>query len=184
MALSFLAEQVGSGVVDGQVGELDDVERVDALTRVRGPGVGGELVRAAHVQRDRFQRGAAVGAEQVIERFEGGGAAAFARPDHCAFAVVVALGEQGLPVALAMLAIVLLANNTIQNFFEPFAFGRSLRLHPLVVLVATTAGTLLFGLMGALLAAPLASAFLNAVRVLREAGLFEGAAPSEPPSSQ
>jgi predicted PurR-regulated permease PerM len=101
-----------------------------------------------------------------------------------AFAVVVALGEQGLPVALAMLAIVLLANNTIQNFFEPFAFGRSLRLHPLVVLVATTAGTLLFGLMGALLAAPLTSAFLNAVRVLREAGLFDGAAPSDPPSSQ
>jgi predicted PurR-regulated permease PerM len=83
-----------------------------------------------------------------------------------------------------MLAIVLLANNTIQDFFEPFAFGRSLRLHPLVVLVATTAGTLLFGLMGALLAAPLTSAFLNAVRVLREAGLFDGAAPSDPPSSQ
>ena len=54
----------------------------------------------------------------------------------------------------------------------------------LVVLVATTAGTLLFGLTGALLAAPLTSAFLNAVRVLREAGLFDGAAPSDPPSSQ
>ena len=33
------------------------------------------------------------------------------------------------------------------------ARARSLRLHPLVVLVATTAGTLLFGLMGAILAA-------------------------------
>ena len=98
-----------------------------------------------------------------------------------AFAVVVALGAQGLPVALAMLAIVLLANTTIQNLFEPFAFGRSLRLHPLVVLVATTAGTLLFGLMGAILAAPLTSATLNALRVLREAGMFDGAAPSEEP---
>jgi predicted PurR-regulated permease PerM len=99
-----------------------------------------------------------------------------------AFAVVVALGAQGLPVALAMLAIVLLANTTIQNLFEPFAFGRSLRLHPLVVLVATTAGTLLFGLMGAILAAPLTSASLNALRVLREAGLFDGATPSDQPS--
>jgi predicted PurR-regulated permease PerM len=100
-----------------------------------------------------------------------------------AFAVVVALGAQGLPVALAMLAIVLLANTTIQNLFEPFAFGRSLRLHPLVVLVATTAGTLLFGLMGAILAAPLTSAFLNALRVLREAGLFDGATtPGDQPS--
>jgi predicted PurR-regulated permease PerM len=98
------------------------------------------------------------------------------------FAVVVALGAEGLPVALSMLAIVLLANNTIQNLFEPFAFGRSLRLHPLVVLVATTAGTLLFGVMGAILAAPLTSAAVNAVRVLKEAGFFDGAATSQDPS--
>ena len=98
-----------------------------------------------------------------------------------AFAVVVALGAQGLPVALAMLAIVLLANTTIQNFFEPFAFGRSLRLHPLVVLVATTAGTLFFGVMGAVLAAPLTSACVNALRVLRGAGLFDGATPGDQP---
>lgn len=90
-----------------------------------------------------------------------------------AFAVVLAWGAHGLPTALAMLAIVLLANNTIQNLFEPFAFGRSLRLHPLAVLVATTAGTLLFGLMGAILAAPLTSASLNAVRLLRDAGVFD-----------
>ncbi|MGC5165427.1 AI-2E family transporter [Luteimicrobium sp. DT211] len=90
-----------------------------------------------------------------------------------AFAVVVAFGDGGLPVALAMLAVVLLANNTIQNLLEPFAFGRPLRLHPLVVLLVTTAGTLLFGLMGAILAAPVTSACLNALRVLREAGLFE-----------
>jgi predicted PurR-regulated permease PerM len=63
-----------------------------------------------------------------------------------AFAVIISLGAHGLPVALAMLAIVLLANNTIQNLLEPFAFGRPLRLHPLVVLITTTAGTLLFGL--------------------------------------
>lgn len=99
-----------------------------------------------------------------------------------AFAVVVALGAQGLPVALAMLAIVLLTNTTIQNLFEPFAFGRSLHLHPLVILVATTAGTLLFGLMGAILAAPLTSACLNALRVLREAGIFDGATSSDLPS--
>lgn len=103
-----------------------------------------------------------------------------------AFAVVVALGAHGLPTALGMLAIVLLANNTIQNLLEPFAFGRPLRLHPLVVLVTTTAGTLLFGLMGAILAAPLTSAALNALQLLRAAGLFDEAEgqPSQPGSSQ
>jgi predicted PurR-regulated permease PerM len=46
-----------------------------------------------------------------------------------AFAVLVALGAKGLSVALAMLAITLLANNTLQNLLEPVAFGRTLRLH-------------------------------------------------------
>lgn len=90
-----------------------------------------------------------------------------------AFAVVVALGANGLPTALAMLAIVLLANTTIQNLLEPFAFGRSLRLHPLAILITTTAGTLLFGLMGALLAAPVTAAALNALGLLQEAGMFD-----------
>jgi predicted PurR-regulated permease PerM len=90
-----------------------------------------------------------------------------------AFAVLVALGSNGLADALVMLAIVLLANNTIQNLLEPFAFGRSLRLHPLVILIVTTAGTLLFGLMGAILAAPLTAATVNASRVLRDAGVFD-----------
>ena len=98
-----------------------------------------------------------------------------------AFAVFIALGTNGPPVALAMLAIVLLANNTIQNLLEPFAFGRSLHLHPLVILITTTAGTLLFGLMGAILAAPLTSASLNALRVLREAGMFSDALRESPP---
>jgi predicted PurR-regulated permease PerM len=100
-----------------------------------------------------------------------------------AFAVIISLGAHGLPVALAMLAIVLLANNTIQNLLEPFAFGRPLRLHPLVVLITTTAGTLLFGLMGAILAAPLTAAAANAVRLLRDAGLFDSGAPTRPPTA-
>ena len=47
-----------------------------------------------------------------------------------AFALLIALGAKGLSVALAMLAITLLANNTLQNLLEPVAFGRTLRLHP------------------------------------------------------
>jgi putative heme transporter len=84
-----------------------------------------------------------------------------------AFAVLIAYGSGGLGVALAMLAIVLLANNTIQNLVEPFAFGKRLRLHPLAVLLAVTTATLLFGVMGAILAAPLTSAAVNGFHQLR-----------------
>ena len=66
-----------------------------------------------------------------------------------------------------MLAIVLLANNTIQNLVEPFAFGTRLRLHPLAVLLTVTTATMLFGVMGAILAAPLTSAAVNAASQLR-----------------
>jgi len=89
-----------------------------------------------------------------------------------AFAVLIAYGSGGLPHALIMLAIVLLANNTIQNVVEPFAFGTRLRLHPLVVLLTVTTAAILFGMMGAILAAPLASAAANAFRQIRAAGLL------------
>jgi predicted PurR-regulated permease PerM len=90
-----------------------------------------------------------------------------------AFAVLIALGAKGLSVALAMLAITLLANNTLQNLLEPVAFGRTLRLHPLVVLLVTTAGTLLFGVLGATLAAPVTAVTLRTFGLLRDAGLFD-----------
>jgi predicted PurR-regulated permease PerM len=89
-----------------------------------------------------------------------------------AFATLIAYGSGGLADALAMLAIVLLANNTIQNLVEPFAFGTRLRLHPLAVLLAVTTATMLFGVMGAILAAPLTSAGVNAFGRLQKEGIL------------
>jgi putative heme transporter len=99
--------------------------------------------------------------------------------------VLIALGAKGLSVALAILAISLLANNTLQNLLEPVAFGRTLRLHPLVVLLVTTAGTLLFGVLGATLAAPVTAVTLRTIGLLGDAGMFAVATPpaaaAEPP---
>jgi putative heme transporter len=86
-----------------------------------------------------------------------------------AFAVVIALGAKGLTTALAILAITLLANNTLQNLLEPVAFAKTLKLHPLVVLLVTTGGTLLFGVLGATLAAPVTAVALRTITLLREA---------------
>ena len=97
-----------------------------------------------------------------------------------AFAVLIAYGSGGVGVAMAMLAVVLLANNTIQNVVEPFAFGSRLRLHPLAVLLTVTTATMLFGVMGAILAAPLTSAALRAYRQLQDAGVITQGARSSP----
>jgi predicted PurR-regulated permease PerM len=78
-----------------------------------------------------------------------------------AFAVIIALGATDTQTALIMLLIVLLANGLLQNILQPIAFGATLRLNPLVVLIVTIGAGCLFGMIGLVLAAPLVSAGVN-----------------------
>jgi len=86
-----------------------------------------------------------------------------------AFAVVIALGAKGTTVALVMLLVVILANGLLQNIFQPFAMGAALDLHPLAVLILTIGAGCLFGMIGLVLAAPLASAVVHISRDLARA---------------
>ena len=78
-----------------------------------------------------------------------------------AFAVILALGSEGTQTALIMLVIVILANGTLQNIVQPIAFGATLSLNPLVVLIVTIGAGCLFGMIGLVLAAPLTSAAVH-----------------------
>jgi putative heme transporter len=78
-----------------------------------------------------------------------------------AFAVLIALGDQGSGTALAMAVVVLLANGVLQQMVQPIAYGAALGLHPLAVLIVTIAGGCLFGTVGLVLAAPLVSAVVR-----------------------
>jgi predicted PurR-regulated permease PerM len=78
-----------------------------------------------------------------------------------AFAVALALAGQGETAAIVMAVIVLLANGMLQQIVQPIAFGATLGLNPLVVLIATIGGGCLFGMIGLILAAPLVSAGVN-----------------------
>jgi predicted PurR-regulated permease PerM len=89
-----------------------------------------------------------------------------------AFAVLIAYGSGGLGIALTMLVIVLLANSVIQNVLETFALGTRLHLHPFAVLITVTFAGALFGVLGAVLAAPLVSTAVNIHTQLRGAGLL------------
>jgi putative heme transporter len=86
-----------------------------------------------------------------------------------AFAVVIALGAKGTTTALIMLVIALLANGLLQNVVQPFAMGSALDLNPLVVLVITIGAGCIFGMLGLVLAAPLASAAVHIMRELARA---------------
>jgi putative heme transporter len=79
-----------------------------------------------------------------------------------AVTVLIALGSSGTDAALAMAVIALLANGILQQIIQPIAYGATLGIHPLAVLIVTIAGGSLFGTIGLVLAAPLTSA---AVRI-------------------
>jgi predicted PurR-regulated permease PerM len=69
-------------------------------------------------------------------------------------AVIVALGDGGVTEAVIMLLVVLASNLMLENFVEPRVMGRTLDIHPLVVLVVTALGGLVGGIVGLILAVP------------------------------
>jgi putative heme transporter len=90
-----------------------------------------------------------------------------------AFAVMLALAGEGTADASIMLAIVILANGLLQNVVQPVAFGATLGLNALVVLIVTIAAGCLFGMVGLVLAAPLTSAAVRISGDLARAGAAE-----------
>jgi putative heme transporter len=78
-----------------------------------------------------------------------------------AFAVALALAGAGETAAIVMAVIALLANGMLQQVVQPIAFGATLGLNPLVVLITTIAGGCLFGMIGLVLAAPVTSAIVR-----------------------
>ena len=88
-------------------------------------------------------------------------------------AVIVALGDGGLPDAAIMLLIVLASNLLLENFVEPKVMGHSLDMHPLVVLVVTAMGGLVGGIVGLILAVPAYVITRDAISRFRSRGIAD-----------
>jgi len=80
-------------------------------------------------------------------------------------AALVALVANGWVVALIVVGVVVLVNQLEGNFLQPFLMGRSMKLHAFVVLIALTVGTVLSGILGAVLAVPITAVVWGAVQV-------------------
>lgn len=81
-------------------------------------------------------------------------------------ALVALVGTENGPLtALLVLAAAILVNQLEGNFLQPTVMAQSLKLHPLVILVALTAGTILGGITGAVLAVPIAAVAWAIVKV-------------------
>lgn len=81
--------------------------------------------------------------------------------------VLVALADGGPLLALAVLALIIVVQQVESNILEPVILGRAIALHPLMILVAITAGAVTMGILGAFLAVPFAAATARAIDVLR-----------------
>ncbi|WP_253905766.1 AI-2E family transporter [Arthrobacter sp. H5] len=85
-------------------------------------------------------------------------------------AALVALVANGPVVALIVILVVVGVNQLEGNFLQPVVMGKSLSVHALVILIALTAGTILAGIVGAILSVPLAAVTWAAIKAWRGEG--------------
>lgn len=74
-----------------------------------------------------------------------------------AIAVVIALAFNGWGIALAMLGVVILVQFAESHLLQPFLIGKAVSIHPLAIIFAVAAGSLIAGIPGALFAVPIAA---------------------------
>jgi predicted PurR-regulated permease PerM len=85
-----------------------------------------------------------------------------------AFAVLIALVDEGFTTALIIFGIVLLVQQLEGNVLQPIIQGRGFNLHAAVVILAVTAGSSLAGIIGAFLSVPIAALIAVVYRYVRD----------------
>lgn len=94
-------------------------------------------------------------------------------------AALLAASHGGLGSAVAILAVAVVANLLLENLLEPRIMSGRLSIHPLVVLMATTIGGVVGGIVGLILAVPATVVGIDLVSRIRRL-LVAGAA--DPPT--
>ncbi|GAA4737780.1 AI-2E family transporter [Modestobacter marinus] len=84
-----------------------------------------------------------------------------------AVAVLVTLVTNGVTDAVIVLVVVLVVQQVEGNVLQPLIMGRAVRLHPIVILLGVTAGGLIAGIPGALLAVPMLAVAYRVLEHLR-----------------
>lgn len=92
-------------------------------------------------------------------------------------ATLVTLVAHGWVTALVVLGIVLVVQQVESNVLQPFLVGKTLKLHPAVVLGSVTVGGTVFGIVGAFLAVPTTAVGIVVLRYLRDQSVSGSADP-------
>lgn len=85
-----------------------------------------------------------------------------------AVAVLVALADRGVVIALWALGVVLAVQVLEGHVLQPMIQSRTVQMHPAVVMLTITAGATVAGILGMLLAVPLTAAAFGVIAEIRE----------------
>ncbi len=85
-----------------------------------------------------------------------------------ALAVLVALVSKGFTIALIVLAIILVVQQVEGQVLQPFLQGRTMEMHPAIILLAVGGAGTMFGILGAFFAVPVAATVIVILRYTSE----------------
>ncbi|WP_026911481.1 AI-2E family transporter [Patulibacter minatonensis] len=94
-------------------------------------------------------------------------------------AMLVALSTKGLEGMIGAFVVALVVQQIEGNILQPILIGRSVRLHPMTVLLGVGAGSALLGLAGAFLATPVIAGVAAAAGWLEDDEELDGPEPEE-----
>jgi putative heme transporter len=89
-------------------------------------------------------------------------------------AVLVALVSEGVGTAIAVTVAIIAVQQIESNLLHPVVVGRSVRLHPVVILLSVMAGAITAGIVGAFLAVPIAAVVTRIIQLRDEIDLDAG----------
>ncbi len=82
------------------------------------------------------------------------------------FAAVVALAERGPLIALLVIILTMIVGSFDGDVLQPLVMGKAVNLHPLAIILAIAAGSIALGIVGALIAVPIAGAIYGVAKYL------------------
>ena len=82
------------------------------------------------------------------------------------FAAIVALAERGPIIALLVIVLTVIVGSFDGDVLQPLVMGKAVNLHPLAIVVAIAAGSIALGIVGALIAVPIAGAIYGVAKYL------------------
>jgi predicted PurR-regulated permease PerM len=98
--------------------------------------------------------------------------------------VAVTLLEHGLTAAVVIAVVIILLVQAEGNLLQPLIMSRAVHIHPLAVAIAVSAGTTLYGIVGALISVPIVAFTNSFVHGLRDENDSPGRDGVSPPKTQ